>query len=222
MTDLSLFGIESGLHELFDAWQSAETPEEVEAAEVAIRACAEAEVREVDNIRRYWRACDQMAAAAKHEAATQTERARLWESRRERLKAVVYAVMDQFKLKKIEGQTGSLLMKSNGGKQAVEVYDESLVPDEYCTVTVTMPVKIWNATVALQRAPKSEGAELHPSVKVSPRAPANSLIAEALNRNCPLCEGEGVLKGCVECGGSGKQSVPGCRLAPRGVHVECR
>src|SRR5882757_1557114 len=131
MMDLSLFSIESGLHELFDAWQNAETPEQLEAAEVAIRACAEAEVRKVDNIRRYWRACDQMAAAAKHEAATQTERARLWESRRDRLKAVVYAVMDQFGLKKLEGQTGQLLLKGNGGKQAVEIHDELLVPDEF-------------------------------------------------------------------------------------------
>ncbi len=215
MSDLSLFGIESGLHELFDAWQNAETPEEVVAAEVAIRACAEAEVRKVDGIRRYWRACDQMAAAAKHEAATQTERARLWESRRERLKAVVYAVMDQFKLKKLEGQTGQLLLKGNGGKQAVDIYDESLVPEFYKTITVSMALSQWNALLRLAEVTGVADAK-------STISPSNSLIAEVLNRNCPLCEGEGALKGCAECGGSGKQSVPGCRLAPRGQHVEVK
>ena len=47
------------------------------------------------------------------------------------------------KPKKLEGRTGALYLKANGGKQAVEVTDESLVPDELCTVTVTMTLTYW-------------------------------------------------------------------------------
>lgn len=252
MNDLSLFGIESGLHDLFDAWQNAESPEQLEAAEVAIRACAEAEVRKVDGVRRYWRACEQMAAAAKHEAQVQAERARLWESRLDRLKAVVYEVMTRFERKKLEGQTGSLHLKGNGGKQAVVIHDESLVPDEFCMVTVTMRAD-WFAKVDnfLAEHYINVGDRTPVSIK---RATSNSLIAEALARDCEACAGIGteprpiwcsaghlarfpygcnlcerfLAQGttetdpCSVCGGTGKQGVPGARLAERGSHVECR
>ena len=67
-------------------------------------------------------------------------------------------------------------------------------------------------------------------------------IAARLSEACPKCEGRGqgtvvlteeqmrtihpeavaTLCRCLECGGSGKASVPGARLLPLGQHVECK
>ena len=63
MSNLSLFNIEAGLHELLEAWQEAASPEAIAAAEQTIQAYAEAEVRKVDGIRSYLKACEQQAEA---------------------------------------------------------------------------------------------------------------------------------------------------------------
>jgi len=167
----------------------------VEAAEVAIRACAEAEVRKVDGIRRYWRLCDQMEAAAKFEAETQRNRAQMWDARRARLKALVYDVMTAFHLKKLEGQTGTLSMKGNGGRQAVEIQNPDLVPSEYMRVTVDMAGPVWEEIV------KGMGQQwIKENVGRTSTVPSLSLIGEALE----------------------KDAVAGCRLLDRGHHVEVR
>ncbi len=224
LSGISLLGIESDLHDLFTWWQEAETPEEVEAAEVAIRACAEAEVRKVDGIRKYWRLCDQMEAAAKFEAETQKKRAQMWDARRARLKLLVYDVMTAFHLKKLEGQTGSLMVKGNGGRCAVEISDQSLVPSEYMRVTVDMRSDVWH------EIEKSMGAQwIKENVGRTTVAPALSLIGEALERPCEVCRGTRLKydpgfpanEDCDACSGSGKQSVAGARLSERGAHVEC-
>ncbi len=195
LSGISLLGIESDLHDLFTWWQEADTPEEIEAAEVAIRACAEQEVRKVDGIRKYWRLCDQMEAAAKFEAETQRKRAQMWAARRDRLKLLVQDVMTAFHMKKLEGQTGSLYLKGNGGRQAVEISNPELVPSEYMRVTVDMRSDVWH------EIEKSMGAQwIRENVGRTTVTPALSLIGEALE----------------------KDAVAGARLIERGQHVEMR
>lgn len=109
---------------------------------------------------------------------------------------------------------------------AVEITDESLVPEEFCTVTVTMNAAAWNSigrtvgpTWLLEQMPR-----------VPVRVPSLSLIAAALEKPCPaqcirgiaVDSGIGPDEVCPECGGSGWQSVPGARLAERGSHVEVK
>jgi hypothetical protein len=115
--------------------------------------------------------------------------------------------------------------------EEVEVFDESLVPDEFCTVTVTMTAKEWYRAQGL-----SSGKPL--IATVGPRTPSLSLIGEALTKPCGKC-GNGKQRSCAnltcqlaglhvsvcvcpECGGTGRQSVPGARLVERGSHVECK
>lgn len=192
---LSLFGIESTIHDLMDIWQEADTPEDLALAEERIREWANLEVRKVDGIRKYWRLCDQMEAAAKFEAETQQKRARMWDARRARLKALVYDVMTAFHLKKLEGQTGSLMIKGNGGRQAVEIQNPDLVPSEFMRVTVDMAGPVWEEIV------KGMGPQwIKENVGRTSTAPSLSLIGEALE----------------------KDAVAGCRLSERGSHVECR
>lgn len=98
----------------------------------------------------------------------------------------------------------------------VEITDEALVPEELCMITVTMPFPLWIALVTRKDFNMRDFAEPG-SVKESPRVPSLSLIAEALQKPCPSCDGSGCMSGiesirCAECGGSGKQSVPGARF----------
>ena len=240
--DLSLYTIESDLSNLIEMREQAqaelyaittlgESPERTEATEALkiiddqISQYIGAEIRKVDNIRSFWRHCELMRDAAKAEAETQAQRAKAWASRLDRLKETCRSVMETIpfptgKPRKLEGRTGSLLLKANGGKQAVEISDESMVPDELCTVTVTMSAALWNAAAVFF-------AEDLVGTKVGPRTPSLSLIGEAIQKPCVACNGVGAPWNnsasvpCPECGGSGHQSVPGCRLSPRSNHVEC-
>ena len=241
--DLSLYQLESQLSELIEmreqsceslklAESEGDLPQtierlndEVTAIDNAIREYITAEIRKVDGIRAFWRHCELMASAAKEEAEVQTARSKAWKDRLDRLKDMVKLVMETIpfpenKPKKLEGRTGGLYLKANGGKQAVEIHDESLVPDELTQVSVQMSGIAWKELLALAGAESD-----YASAKVT-RAPWLSLIAERLAQKCTRCAGNGnlIIQGivCDECGGSGRQSVPGARFAERGSHVECK
>jgi Siphovirus Gp157 len=230
VSDLTLFDIERGLHDLMDRWQEAETPEEMQQAELAIRAVAELEVRKVDNVRKYLRFCAQMAAAAKQEAQQQKNRQGAWEARRDRLKAFCYEVMMSFGLRKLEGQTGTLSIRGNGGLQPLTITDPALVPDDLADITVTMSTQLWPVLldlahdVAAMHHDRSLKADLE-AIKIGPRTPSNERIREALAKPCPACKGAGGVdltaygggkdEPCPDCNGSKTASVPGCRLEPR-------
>lgn len=224
MSGLSLFGIESGLHELVEAWQEAQTPEALAAAEQAIQAVVEAEVRKVDGIRAYLKFCDTMADAADHEARLQKERKQMWLERRDRLKAFVQGTMQAFGVRKLQGNTGTLSIKGNGALQPLTVADASMLPDELCDWTLTITGTEWQ----LLKASISIGRDYllrHSEIK---RTPNNERIRAALARPCNYCAGAKIVEhdasviDCPECGGTGKASVPGARLEPRGEHLEIR
>lgn len=220
MSNLSLFNIESGLHELLEAWQEATTPETLAAAEQAIQAYAQAEVRKVDGIRAYLKACDRQAAAAEDEARLQMQRAKAWIARRDRLKETVYAIMQTFGTRKIEGSTGTLQIKGNGGLAPLTITDASLVPDELCDATITMPVSVW--------------LEVGITIKPEQRVPSNGRIRVALAQACPRCHGLPMCRDsqvghglqvdwiCPACNGSKTASVAGARLESRGEHLEVK
>lgn len=119
-----------------------------------------------------------------------------------------------------------------------EITDEVLVPDELCTVTVTMPADVWSAICRDRITVDASGGKFALwSISGQfgnplPRTPSLSLIGEALAKPCGKCEGTGTKlpfaeeyedrEPCSECAGSGHASVPGVRLAERGSHVEIR
>lgn len=218
---LTIFDIESRLDELMDAWSTA-TPEQLPEIEQAIAAYAEAEVRKVDGLRAAVRHYDTQAKAADEESKIQAERSRVAGAKRDRLKAFIFGVMNAFGVPKLEGRTGRFRIQGNGGKQPIEVTDASLVPDELKTITVTMPISIWKQVLDEIDINDCTG------VRQSEWTPSLSLIAEALQKPCDKCGGEGggdihgpnsqkVL--CGSCGGSGKAGVPGARLGERGSHL---
>lgn len=154
--------------------------------------------------------------------------------RLESLKTRVQFVMEgmawpEGKPRKLEGARHTIYLKANGGRPGVEITDEALVPDELCTVSVTMPADIWRR-VSISLAAFTDSEDVFTRMISSVRsAPSLTLIAEALGKPCAKCRGTGNWHEigadnalCADCGGSGKQSVPGARLKPVGQHVEVR
>lgn len=223
-TDLSLFDIDSGLHELLSAWQEAPA-DQVEEHAAALREYVGQVIRSVDPVRRYIRFCDSAEVEAREEAARQAERARMWAARRDRLKAFVLEWMQQWgwtdgKPRRLESPTGVLSLRVNGGVQPLTITDPALLPDELCDVTVTMDWDTWRIVQAYM-------AEIHTEDMFrSARVPSNECIRAALAKPCAGCNGTGLcgfgtagMGACPECNGTKTASVPGARLEPRGESV---
>ena len=159
-------------------------------------------------------------------------------ARRDSLRGVLAHVKDAVKFvmegmswregkpKKLEGVRHSITLRGNGGAQPVEITDESLIPDEYCRVTVTMTFDRW-----LEISPMFS-QQFRDEIKLGPREVSRSAIAEALAKPCPQCHGlplgtqsrinpamSNPQVTCADCGGSGTAGVPGARLAERGSSV---
>lgn len=257
--DLSLWNIEAGLvqlmqmrEEALDAVVMAEAEAGLEeqherraelcVIDTEIKKYIGAEIRKVDGIRAVWKTLQMLEINANAEAELQHQRALAYRRNLDRLKEACREVMESMpwregKPKRIEGGTGSLLLKGNGGKQAVVISDERLVPDEFTLKTLTLtPHLLQDILNAIADHPDHQYGSLllrrlATEAKESARVPSLSLIGEALQRNCQSCGGAGIIPivddntehgNCRACGGSGKQGVSGCFLAPRGQHVEIR
>lgn len=241
--ELSLYEIESQLADLVvfreeAAAEHAAAPEgslerrekqdALAAIDNAIREYLQAELRKVDGVRSFWRHAELMRDAARAEAAAQTARAEVWGARLDRLKTMCQLVMEAMpwpagKTKKLEGRTGSLILKGNGGRQAVEITNEALIPDEYKRLRVTMSPRDLDLILRLL-----ENAEVPDGLVIGPAAPGLAEISEGLLKPCHKCKGIGAKWNnsssvpCDACGGTGLAGVPGARLVPRGSHVECK
>jgi len=215
---MSLFQIETELGELMAYREGEELTEEERAtADGLIRQYVQREIEKVDGVRAYLRHCEVMAGAAKEEARRQTERQRAWQGRYDRLKETAQYAMELLGRKRLEGRTGSLTVKGNGGRQPVTVTDAAIVPDELCDYTVTIPGPVW---LELMDTAESVQRALQPRAT---RIPRLSAIFEVLAQPCDTCKGTASpLNQCDRCGISGHQGVPGARLEPRGSHLEIR
>lgn len=227
-----------------DSAQSAELMDQLRVIDEQIAEYVKAEIRKADGIGHHWRHFKLMGDAARAEAKRLSALADSWDARLDRLKAMCLHVMETFewragKPRVIEGKTTRLYLKGNGGKQAVDITDESMVPDEFCMVTITMRAD-WFAKIDNFLAERGMNAGDRTPVTIK-RTPSLSLIGAALDRNCEPCGGLGIVWResvvdhpvfgpevsrvediCGACGGSGKCGVPGARLLERGQHVECK
>lgn len=239
MTDLTLFHIESELADLVNLRdQLAEQGEDLAPIDTAIREYVAREIRKVDGIRAYLKHAEMMASAAREEAKLQKARGDAWQARIDRLKDFLRFVMEDMswtegKPRRIEGKTGSLVLKPDGGRQAVEITDASLIPEEYVQYTGTISGEAWE-TLHISVADERRGQDWDDWVKRADvrmeRIPHKGRIGEALAGKCCDCRGSGRAydigfpdaSPCRECSGDGLARVPGARLVPRGSHVEVR
>lgn len=235
MTDLTLWHIEAELADLVNLReQMAEAGEDLAPIEQTILEYVGRELRKVDGIRSYLKRAEMMVHAAKNEAKLQNDRANAWQARIDRLKEFCRLTMEAWGAKRLDGSTGSLLLKGDGGRQAVTITDASLIPEELVTYQGTITDLAWDAlrhAIAHTRLDLWEQWTSLPGVKLE-RIPHKGRIGERLTRRCPTCEGRGIDRiitemsgpavSCSECGGDGLARVPGARLEPRGNHVEVK
>jgi len=196
---LSLFAIEEQLIQLIAFAEDPDlTPEEREVAAGEIQKYVAAEVRKVDSIRGYLRHCEVMAWAARGEARRQLDNATIWENRQQRIKGYCFDAMQHAGLKKLEGNTGTLQVKGNGGVQPLQVNNESLVPEEYCDYVGRISGRMWRTVLKICAAVSAPDVSKD-DVDLQ-RVPNNKRVREAL--------------------ASGP--VPGAQLLERGAHLEVK
>ncbi len=232
MTSATLWDIEQSVAQLMALLDDPEIAEEERAVAVAeLERWVCAEVRKVDAIRAVLRNCDQREAEAlaavadaRQELERQRARAAVFSNRRDRIKAMVMAAMGAMGLRKIEGKTGRLRIQDNGGKQALKITNEPLVPDEYRVFSFRLSATQWQF---LQRLIGSTYADSTPAgailrAMLSSCAPSidEAKVRAALESKCPICEAMGdIASNCSDCNGTGKQRVPGAELEAKGEHL---
>ena len=214
---LTLWSIEDSLVQLIGAREDAlsdmgisedERRDQLQVIDNALADYIRQEITKVDNVRSYLLHCRLMADAARAERAAMEARVRLWEARESRLKEICILALDSAAKKRVEGKTGSLSVRGNGGVQPLVIYQPDIVPDEQCVWAGTVGPATWRRIQMLAIA--------DPQTKLE-RQPSNAAIREALGKPCPEC---GTLPApsdaCQTCGGTGTMGVPGAHLEPRG------
>ena len=246
--NLSLYHIEQDLAELMGARDeelqainegTRKDADGLAAIDQAIKEYAAREVAKVDGIRGYLRWAKVQIEAAEAEAEKQAARAKQLKAGAERLKQFVVSVMQDAGKKSIEGTTGKLLVKGNGGLEPLVISDDSLIPDNLCWMEGRIRADAWKVIQ------ESHAFLVHefPSFLIQlTRVASNTLIREALARECRKCGGVGKYCGkcgfvpcncldeenapspivCETCAGTGLAGVPGAHLEARGVHLETR
>lgn len=214
---LTLWTIEDSLLQLVAAREDAaadmeisedERRDRLQVIDTALADYIRQEITKVDNVRSYLMHCKLMADAARAERAAMEARVRIWEARESRLKGICISALDAADKKRVEGKTGSLSVRGNGGLQPLVVDQPEMVPDEVCVWVGTVGLAVWKRIQML--------AITDPATKLE-RQPSNAAIREALGKPCPEC---GALPApsdaCQTCGGTGTMGVPGAHLEPRG------
>jgi hypothetical protein len=226
---ISLWDIEQSVLGLSEIIESPDTTDdEKQAARGELERWAEAEVAKVDKVRGFLKHCTLMASAAYAESKVMAERQAMWEGRARRLKEICLAVMDARGVKRLEGQSGVLRIQANGGKQALKITNEGLVPDEYCETTVTFRTPQWNQVVRSLSPAAQQNVAANCRIV---RAPKGEAIRAALDATCKACGGSGGAvttstigtfirqNPCANCNGTGHGIVPGAELAERGQQL---
>ena len=230
--NLSLWQIEESILGLSEIIESPDTTEEEkQAARAEIERWAEAEVAKVDRVRAFLRHCKVMEDAAKFEAMTMKSRGERWGERAKRLKEICMAVMDRRGVKRLEGQSGVLRIQVNGGKVALKITNEGLVPEEYVGYHGYISSTAWRILRSLISANAWDLWSGRQDVQME-RRPMQEAMRKILETKCPKCEGmkmfseigpfvpdpNGAIP-CEDCGGTGHMLVPGAELEERGQQL---
>ncbi len=231
--ELTLWDIDTELREAVELYEEAQTDEDRNLQQAAIRLYLEAHIRKVDKVAAYLRACAAHEAAAHQEAVRARAIHLRWASRAQRVKDMVLALMQERGEKRFEGVTAILRRQTNGGPAPAPIIGvPELVPDDLCTFNLKLSGQVWGQLRAA--VPQAVRDMLDFGVRSEPDVQA---IKAALERPCDACGGDRTVEinpagqghyddlsehhPCPICGGTGKNSVPGCRLQERGEHLRC-
>ncbi len=138
---LSLHNIETGLSELADELAMAVLPEQIALVQGELRRYLEAEIKKCDGIGDLCQHLESLTIQIGAEIVRLKERQRITEKTLANLKDNVKFVMQGMPWKegnprKIEGVRHTISLRGNGGKQAVVVTDEAILPDNLVTYSI--------------------------------------------------------------------------------------
>ncbi len=190
----------------------------------------------IDSVIGYIRYCETMADAALAESQRTVNIAKSYRTQVEWLKDCAKGVLEMSGQKRLEGLTaGSLTLRAAGGRQAVEITNASLVPEEFVQYEGKISGRAWQVLHECANGFPDLGLNARwferTDVQME-RIPQVGQIGEALARPCACCQGTGEIlpsgpsdapvEVCTECSGDGLARVPGARLKPRGNSVVLR
>lgn len=150
--------------------------------------------QKVDSIRNVIRELEAQVPFFKEEAATMRERAKRAEADAERLRGYVLTVMQQTGVEKYRGDKHWIRRQASGGLRALTIENPELVPDGFCTFTISL------SHVALQfiKGLCAGAPQAIDILKDAKRSPSSHSIRAALERG---------------------EVVTGCKLEERGEHL---
>ncbi len=205
--------------------EMAENAEDTAAIDGEIAVYLQRLPEKVDAVAAILRILDSQVGLAADEVQRLNQRRRRLAAAREKLAGYVCDILSQLPepkrgSRKLEGGTATLALVRNGGAEPLDVYDESLVPDEYCVAVVKIP---WAKWLDIREFADCPPANVEREVN-------NKAVREALAAPCWACEGTGIIPTdtpsettpCNCCMGDGKGSVPGAKLMERGSRLEIR
>lgn len=213
-----------------------ELDEELREVEGKIDALGAALAKKTDNAAGVLRRMDVEAKIDRDESRRLAARADRGERAAKWLKGYLLESMRSRGLKHIKTALNTLAITKNGGVAPLVISNPTILPDELCKMEGWIRGDAWTLIQSIISAEweiraggdTSAGGEFEPS-KYFPtvvhlqRVPNNEAIREALNQTCSTCGGiVNPWTACGECGGTGKATVPGAQLGPRGEHLGVR
>lgn len=146
----NLYEIETDLQALVDCAETV-TPEQMEEYRVELQSALTKSIAKRQNVGQFILHCDTHEAACDREIDRLKALKKQYTGARERIEDFVIRTVltvgpdDKGKLKALEGETVKLVVKAT--PDAVVVDNESSVPSEFQTVTVTMRADLWQSLI---------------------------------------------------------------------------
>ena len=154
----SLYEIIDHLGALLDTLDMVASDEERKAIEAEINAYCVAEVRKVDGIAGYLAHCEAQQQFAAAEIKRLQARKGVYEGRQERLEEYCIRVMEDAKVKKLEGKTATLWLRAC--PSSVQILDEAAIPADYKVSRTETSVDKKAVKAALEADVDVPGADL--------------------------------------------------------------
>lgn len=146
----NIYEIETDLMAMVDSAETV-TPEQEDEYRLALELALRMSVKKRQNVGQFILHCDSHEAACDREIDRLKTLKKQYSSARERIEDFVIRTVliigpdDRGKLKALEGETVKLLVKAT--PDAVIIDNETLLDDEFRTVSVTMPASLWQALI---------------------------------------------------------------------------
>lgn len=157
MSDLTLFQIDDSLLQLMEAREQLREEVAQPGPELEARLAELAEVErlleeykaqlpaKIDRVRGFILQAEALAEGHRAEAQRQARLAQMWESRAEHVKQMAADVIGRVPdRKRLNGSTGYLLLKGNGGLAPLVVTNPDEVPDSCCKYVGWIGAPLWN------------------------------------------------------------------------------